>query len=75
MNFSLQKGSKMNFALQKGSKMNFALQKGSKMNFSLKAGRKIYESKITLFLGMRPNISYEFGLMTPRQVVQQITGR
>jgi len=24
------------------------------MNFSLKAGRKIYESKMTLFLGMRP---------------------
>jgi len=36
-----------------GRKMNFALQAGRKMNFSRKAG-KIYESEMTLFLGMRP---------------------
>ncbi len=34
--------------------MNFALQKSRKMNLERKKGRKIYESKMTLFLGMRP---------------------
>jgi len=34
--------------------MNFALQKGRKMTEERKAGSKIYERKMTLFLGMRP---------------------
>ena len=37
--------------------MNLERKKSRKMNFSLKKAANIYESKMTLFLGMRPFLS------------------
>jgi len=47
----------MNLERKKSRKMNLERKKSRKMNFSLKKAANIYESKMTLFLGMRPFLS------------------